>query len=488
MNKNIRMEDLPIYEIEVDEEGNQGIRMISLVADPAISVMGMYFSSDIEKEYRFKAVKDQQIIVGPAMIPDKKILRKDNNDNYYYVYFTKETIRKMVQKFVKENNNQSLNIDHSNKMVPGFIQSSWIVEDPTYDKSRFYGFNLPIGSYFIEVKIEDKDFWLSEIKEEGKYGFSVEGLMGQKLVEMESVIVDAPKYIDELIDILKEEDLAEIMQDFQESYNDYPKAATENAKIALRYAEENGWGSCGTPVGKARANQLAKGESITRETIARMAAFERHRQNSQKELGDGCGRLMWLAWGGDAGVEWAQRKLKQIDNQDFEFKVTIDSVRSTNVKRVKYDSVTEEMTIRFDDGSIYTYFDIPSKIYDNVLEGMAGTKTAGEWGPIGKFPSVGAAVWQYLVDGGFRYKKGGSMKFESTLITCKECGHQWYLEDGGDNPYTCNKCNKEQEFIVEPKAGETKDEFVSRCIGVEINSGKEQDQAASICYAKWENK
>jgi hypothetical protein len=100
----------------------------------------------------------------------------------------------------------------------------------------------------------------------------------------------------------------------EESYSDYPNAATENAKIALRWADENGWGSCGTPVGKARANQLAKGEPITRDTIARMAGFERHRQNSQKELGDGCGRLMWLAWGGDEGVEWAQRKLKQIDN------------------------------------------------------------------------------------------------------------------------------------------------------------------------------
>jgi hypothetical protein len=107
--------------------------------------------------------------------------------------------------------------------------------------------------------------------------------------------------------------IGEFKQEFQETYNDYPKAATENAKIALRWAEENGWGSCGTAVGKARANQLAKGESISRDTIARMAAFERHRQNSQKELGDGCGRLMWLAWGGDEGIEWAQRKLEQIE-------------------------------------------------------------------------------------------------------------------------------------------------------------------------------
>jgi hypothetical protein len=100
---------------------------------------------------------------------------------------------------------------------------------------------------------------------------------------------------------------------FADSYNDYPKQATENAKIAIRWAEENGWGDCGTAVGKARASQLANGENITRDTIARMAGFERHRQNSQKELGDGCGRLMWLAWGGDEGIEWAQRKLKEID-------------------------------------------------------------------------------------------------------------------------------------------------------------------------------
>lgn len=109
--------------------------------------------------------------------------------------------------------------------------------------------------------------------------------------------------------------MSKFLDAYAETYNDYPKQATENAKIALRYAEENGWGDCGTPVGKMRANQLANGEPISEDTIARMAAFERHRQNSDKELGDGCGRLMWLAWGGDEGIEWAQRKLEQIRNE-----------------------------------------------------------------------------------------------------------------------------------------------------------------------------
>jgi hypothetical protein len=98
------------------------------------------------------------------------------------------------------------------------------------------------------------------------------------------------------------------------SYNDYPKAAILNAQKALNIRNENK-STCGTPVGWARANQLASGENITRDTIARMASFERHRQNSKGDPKTDCGALMWLAWGGDEGIEWAQRKLKQIDNQ-----------------------------------------------------------------------------------------------------------------------------------------------------------------------------
>lgn len=98
-----------------------------------------------------------------------------------------------------------------------------------------------------------------------------------------------------------------------DSYTDYPEGARSNAKKALEWAEKNGWGECGTPVGKARANQLANGEPISRETIARMAAFRRHQQNKDVPYSEGCGGLMWDAWGGDAGIRWAESKLKEID-------------------------------------------------------------------------------------------------------------------------------------------------------------------------------
>lgn len=102
-------------------------------------------------------------------------------------------------------------------------------------------------------------------------------------------------------------------EDFQ-SYRDYPEGAVNNAKRAVKWAEENGWGSCGTAVGKQRAHQLATRQSISEETIARMASFARHRQHRDVPYSEGCGGLMWDAWGGTAGIEWAQRKLDQIEN------------------------------------------------------------------------------------------------------------------------------------------------------------------------------
>jgi hypothetical protein len=113
---------------------------------------------------------------------------------------------------------------------------------------------------------------------------------------------------------LAQDDDDDDMDRKEETYNDYPEAATNNAKRALKYKEENG-SSCGTPVGWTRARQLANRERISRDTIARMASFKRHQQNKDVPYDEGCGGIMWDAWGGDAGIEWAIRKLDQIDNK-----------------------------------------------------------------------------------------------------------------------------------------------------------------------------
>jgi len=111
-----------------------------------------------------------------------------------------------------------------------------------------------------------------------------------------------------------------------ESHSDYPESVKNNAKAVLKYVEENGWGSCGTDVGKQRANQLAKGEPISEETIRRMYSYlSRHEVDldSSKSFDDGCGYLMYMSWGGKTALSWAESKInsfekKQMSKQKFQ--------------------------------------------------------------------------------------------------------------------------------------------------------------------------
>lgn len=120
-----------------------------------------------------------------------------------------------------------------------------------------------------------------------------------------------------------------------ETYSDYPQSASDNACRALKWVDKNGWGDCGEATGKERANQLCKRENISRETISRMASFQRHQQHKDVPYDEGCGGLMWDAWGGTEGIEWAQRKLKQI--KDLE-----------KIERIKYHLLKNRVSFDYD--------------------------------------------------------------------------------------------------------------------------------------------
>ncbi len=107
-----------------------------------------------------------------------------------------------------------------------------------------------------------------------------------------------------------------------ESYNDYPESAKNNAQKVLDWREKYGTEVKGmTRVGWVRANQLAKGRNISRSTIARMSAFQRHKKNAEVSAENKStpwkdkGYVAWLGWGGTSGINWASKKLKQIDKK-----------------------------------------------------------------------------------------------------------------------------------------------------------------------------
>lgn len=101
--------------------------------------------------------------------------------------------------------------------------------------------------------------------------------------------------------------------------NDYPQGAVSNAKRALKWASENGWGSCGTPVGKNRANQIAKRENLSDDTIKRVYSYlSRAAEFADVPYSEGCGGLMYDAWGGRTMLRWSKARVNEMNERNID--------------------------------------------------------------------------------------------------------------------------------------------------------------------------
>ena len=129
----------------------------------------------------FAALDEKQMLVGPLMVPNKLIIRKDEEGNPYYVYFTEETIKKLAYKMMKDKLIDSVNIEHNSadKVEDAYLVETWLVEDPETDKSRKYGFEPVKGQWMGMYKIDNKKIWDEYVKTGKVKGFSVEGFFEQ---------------------------------------------------------------------------------------------------------------------------------------------------------------------------------------------------------------------------------------------------------------------------------------------------------------------
>jgi hypothetical protein len=295
------MEQLETIELFIDDLEETGIDAISLVEYPAIEENFVALSK--QKIELQTMDEDKRLVIGLALVPNKKIYR-NNRGFEYNITFSEQTVRKAAEKYLKSLKIHNATVEHEMEVQGVYLTESWIVEDTKKDKTAIYGLNAPKGAWAVSMRIENDDVW--EKVKAGEYlGFSIEGVFTDK-EQLSAQEVEAIDKINDLLDEYKES--------LEETYSDYPQAARNNAKKALKWKEENG-SSCGTPVGWRRASQLAGGQAISRSTIARMASFKRHQQNKDVPYSEGCGGIMWDAWGGSAGVNWAISKLKEIDSE-----------------------------------------------------------------------------------------------------------------------------------------------------------------------------
>jgi hypothetical protein len=169
-----------IVELVLDEDQEMaGIEAISIVESPAIEADFVALKAD---EIKLAEVnKDKKILMGALLIPNKPIFRNSDDQDDYYIYFSKDTVEKASQLYLKNGNQNNSTLEHQHALSGLTLVESWIVEDTKMDKSRKYGMNVPVGTWMGSVKVNNDEVWNEYVKTGKVKGFSIEGYFADKM-------------------------------------------------------------------------------------------------------------------------------------------------------------------------------------------------------------------------------------------------------------------------------------------------------------------
>ena len=177
-----------IVELVISDESEElTIDAISLVTSPAIEQDFVFFGKEKNNLTFAKIDEEKRMLVSPALIPNKQIFRYDpNTDSDYYVYFSKDTVKQAAELYLKHNNHHKATYQHEERVSGVLTIESWIKEGDM-DKSKLYGYDLPDGTWFVKMKIENDEMW-DKIKSGELKGLSIEGYFIDKMEKMSETI------------------------------------------------------------------------------------------------------------------------------------------------------------------------------------------------------------------------------------------------------------------------------------------------------------
>jgi hypothetical protein len=190
-----------IVELILDEQQMaSGIDAISIVEAPAIESNFVALKSH---EVKFAKIdEEKRILMGPILIPDKPIYRKqvvDGELDEFYIYFSKQTVAKASQMYLMNDKHKNATLEHEVELSGLCLVETWLKEDMEKDKSAIYGMNDPIGTWMGCLKVTNDDVWENYVKTGKVKGFSIEGYFADKMKMSKT-----PSLIDEIKEILIE--------------------------------------------------------------------------------------------------------------------------------------------------------------------------------------------------------------------------------------------------------------------------------------------
>jgi len=165
---------IPIFYLEIDETTETGVEKISLVERPAVEIDFLKFSKSQRFKYEITDT-DKREVFGVVMLPDVPIYRDTPHFGEHYVVFTRETIKKIAQRFFELYGAKSVNLDHSTDTDDVTIYESYIVEKERGKLPPLAFSDVTDGTWLASMKINNDELW-QKIKKGEFNGFSVEGL------------------------------------------------------------------------------------------------------------------------------------------------------------------------------------------------------------------------------------------------------------------------------------------------------------------------
>tara|TARA_R110000744_G_scaffold178174_3_gene297126 strand:- start:4897 stop:5595 length:699 start_codon:yes stop_codon:yes gene_type:complete len=194
-----------IVELVISDDSQElAIDAISLVTSPAIEQDFVFFGKEKNNLTFAKVDEEKRMLISPALIPLKQIFRHDpQTQSDYYVYFSKDTVRKASELYLKHNNHHKATYQHKDRISGILTVESWIIEDSKLDKSTLYGFSLPVGTWMVKLKIDNEEIW-QEIKSGNLRGLSIEGYFTDRMQEMSQKQPTNEEILSSLNQIIKE--------------------------------------------------------------------------------------------------------------------------------------------------------------------------------------------------------------------------------------------------------------------------------------------
>jgi len=169
----MKEEEIKVIEYTIDDSGYLGVHAMSLVENPAIEVDFVALSKTRKVQQAAVEEGERKMVYGAVMLPEQLIYRVDAVGREYYCKYSKETINKIAQEYLKRNMHHNSNLEHEIPIAGCTVVESWITEGQ-FDKSQNFGFNFPEGTWCIGMKIDNDEVWAS-IKQGDVKGFSLEG-------------------------------------------------------------------------------------------------------------------------------------------------------------------------------------------------------------------------------------------------------------------------------------------------------------------------